>query len=63
MPGVGAMEVPPSATGVGANLAGADLRGWVVGPEPGGDQSGAGTNTLPWACGCLVEDCLSPFPR
>lgn len=45
------------------SLAGADLRGWIVGPEPGGDQSGAGTNTLTWAHGCLFEDCLYPSPR
>lgn len=48
------MEVPPGATGVGAkpqNLAGADLRGWIVGSEPGGDQSGAGMNTLTWTRG------------
>lgn len=57
------MEIPLSAIVVGANLAGADLRGWIVGPEPGGDQNGAGTNTLPWAHRCLVEDCLSLFPR
>lgn len=30
------------------SLADADFRGWIVGPEPGGDQSGAEINTLTW---------------